>query len=166
MNDHNFSWGHININVADLDRAIVFYEKLGFEAYMAAIPYLGLDIDDPAKPINGDAALALGLDPVVCGRACIMQLSGGGFPKIDLTELREHSGGGGPLGNEDRGLVRFCLLSRDVVGAYTSLASQGVEFLSAPQLGEDGMVTMALCKDPDGTLIELLEIHRDKWRAR
>ncbi len=28
------------------------------------------------------------------------------------------------------------------------------------------MVTIATCKDPDGTLIELLEIHPAKWPAR
>ena len=27
----NLSWGHININVSDLDASIEFYEKLGFE---------------------------------------------------------------------------------------------------------------------------------------
>jgi catechol-2,3-dioxygenase len=27
----NLTWGHININVSDLDASIEFYEKLGFE---------------------------------------------------------------------------------------------------------------------------------------
>jgi hypothetical protein len=68
-----------------------------------------------------------------------------------------------PLGNSDLGLVRLCLLSRDVAAAYATLTSQGVEFISAPMPGENGMVTLATCKDPDGTLIELLEIHHERW---
>ena len=38
-----FRWGHININVADLDLSISFYEELGFEIFMPGIPYLGLE---------------------------------------------------------------------------------------------------------------------------
>ena len=30
MTTPNLSWGHININVSDLDTSIAFYEKLGF----------------------------------------------------------------------------------------------------------------------------------------
>lgn len=85
-----------------------------------------------------------------------------GFPKIDLTELpalEQKS----PLENADLGLVRFCLLSRNLADAYQRLKSEGVEFLSPPKPGQAGMVTLATCVDPDGTLIELLEIHPDKW---
>lgn len=35
-------WGHINVNVSNLNASIEFYEKLGFEAFIPAIPYLGL----------------------------------------------------------------------------------------------------------------------------
>ncbi len=37
-------WRHINVNVSDLDRSIVFYETLGFEVYRPAIPYLNLEM--------------------------------------------------------------------------------------------------------------------------
>jgi predicted lactoylglutathione lyase len=37
-----FTWGHININVSNLERSIEFYEKLGFEVFIPSIPYLGL----------------------------------------------------------------------------------------------------------------------------
>ena len=61
------------------------------------------------------------------------------------------------------GSSRLCLLSRDLHAAYETLREAGVDFVSAPQPGYEGRVTMALCRDPDGTLIELLEIHRDRW---
>ena len=55
------AWGHININVSDLDRSMAFYEKLGFEAFMNAIPYLGLDGDFAAKELSEPSARVLGL---------------------------------------------------------------------------------------------------------
>jgi predicted lactoylglutathione lyase len=33
----SLSWGHININVSNLDTSIAFYEKLGFEIFITGI---------------------------------------------------------------------------------------------------------------------------------
>jgi len=35
-------WGHININVSNLDASIEFYEKIDFEVFLLVIPYLEL----------------------------------------------------------------------------------------------------------------------------
>ncbi|MEM1436586.1 MAG: VOC family protein [Pseudomonadota bacterium] len=155
-----FGWGHININVRDLDASIGFYRKLGFEPFIDAIPYLGLSADE-SRAMPENCAAALGLAPGARGRACIMQLDRG-FPKIDLTELngleqRE------PLSNGDRGLVRICLVSEDLARDYEQLKEQGVAFLSPPQTCPDRMATVAVCIDPDGTLIELLQVYLDRW---
>lgn len=170
MDTPAFRWGHVNINVADLERSIEFYRKLGFVEFLPGIPYLALEREGQGVLPEG-ARTALGLAPGARGRACILQLGeDGGFPKIDLTELDPGPAEGGapasraqPLDNGDLGLVRLCLLSRDLESAYDTLRERGVEFLSPPQSGEGGMVTVAICRDPDGTLIELLEIHRDRW---
>lgn len=53
-----FGWGHININVRDLDRSIAFYRKLGFEIFIPAIPYLAMDTSAEAKPVPETAAHA------------------------------------------------------------------------------------------------------------
>ena len=157
----DFSWGHININVANLERSIEFYQKLGFELFIPAIPYLGLNAQPVARMLSQDTAQALGLETQTSGRACIMQLNRG-FPKIDLTELVV-AGQANPLGNRDLGLVRFCLASQDLQGDYEYLCGQGVEFLSPPQTCDGGLADIATCKDPDGTLIELLQVYLDKW---
>jgi catechol 2,3-dioxygenase-like lactoylglutathione lyase family enzyme len=160
-----FRWGHININVADLERSVRFYEKLGFEAFLPEIPYLGA-VEGEVRPLAAGAIEALGLASSTRARACIMQLGpDGGFPKIDLTELSSASPDPrcDPLANGDLGLVRFCLLTRDLNTVYERLRADGVEFPRPPQAGKDGMATIAICKDPDGTLIELLEIHPDRW---
>jgi len=48
-------WGHININVTNLEDSINFYRKLGFESFIPAIPYLGLT----AEPNPNTLAVAL-----------------------------------------------------------------------------------------------------------
>ena len=155
-----FAWGHININVRDLDVSIAFYERLGFEAFIRGIPYLALNAAQ-GQPLADDAATGLGVPPGTTGRACIMQLDAG-FPKIDLTEysgLEQRE----PLQNTDRGLVRICLVSQDLAHDYAQLVEQGVRFLTPPQTCHERMAEVATCVDPDGTLIELLQVHLERW---
>ena len=107
------------------------------------------------------AALALQVPEHSEGRACIMQLDNG-FPKLDLTEwsnLEQRP----PPHNADLGLVRFCLASQDLAADYAMLVEQGVAFLSGPQLTQDGKADIAVCTDPDGSLIELIQLNLDKW---
>ncbi|HSG90621.1 MAG TPA: VOC family protein [Pseudomonadales bacterium] len=156
-----FAWGHINLNVRDLDRAVAFYELLGFTTFIPAIPYLGLAVGAEAAPVSDGSTKGLGLPQGTRGRACIMQL-GDGFPKLDLTEFADLEQRP-PLTNGDRGLVRLCLVSQDLKADHARLAAEGVEFLSPPQVCQDGMAELATCVDPDGALIELLQVHLDKW---
>lgn len=155
-----FGWGHININVKDLDVSIGFYQKLGFELFISGIPYLNLTAEQP-NDVPTDTAQALGVPPGTRGRACIMQLDNG-FPKIDLTELADVEQRE-PLQNKDRGLVRVCLISQDLIADYAYLKDQGVEFLSPPKPCHERMADVATCVDPDGTLIELLQVYLNRW---
>lgn len=159
----DLSWGHININVSDLDRSIAFYEKLGFEVFIPGIPYLGLAIDSNSSPVDNGSRTALGLPENTAGRACIMQLNSG-FPKIDLTQFDDLSQSE-PLTNADLGLVRICLASSNLADDYEKLVSLDVEFISPPQTSRGGLAEVATCIDPDGTLIELIEVHLEKWTA-
>ncbi len=160
MSNAAFGWGHINVNVSNLDRSVAFYEQLGFRRFMPAIPYLKLQEAQPGA-LHEDSAAALGLPAGVRGRACIMELDDG-FPKLDLTELATGSQSM-PLANADLGLVRICLVSRDLPGDYERLTAAGVEFLSAPAPAANGLADLAICRDPDGTLIELLQVYLDRW---
>ena len=157
----SLSWGHININVSDLDRSVAFYQKLGFEIFLPGIPYLGLSM----KPSRMDAAAAtaLGLPAGVTARACIMGL-GRTFPKIDLIETDRLSPSP-PLNNGDTGIVRLCLASADLAGDHARLSAAGVDFISPPQTDGGGFAQIAVCADPDGALIELIQIDRARWAA-
>jgi catechol 2,3-dioxygenase-like lactoylglutathione lyase family enzyme len=158
-----FGWGHININVKDLDRSIAFYRKLGFEIFIPGIPYLALEAGPEAQPVPDDGAAALGIAQGTRGRACIMQLDDG-FPKIDLTEFADQKQAA-PLANGDLGLVRICLITEDLPGEVARLKAEGVEFLSEPKAGHMELADVAVCKDPDGTLIELLQVYLERWQA-
>ena len=155
-----FRWGHINVNVTDLDRSIVFYRELGFEMFRPDIPYLGLEAAQSSTVSQG-VAQALAVPQNVQGRACIMQL-GKGLPKLDLTEFASQDPHL-PLQNQDLGLVRLCLVSEDLQADYQQLVRRGVEFLAPPSVCTDRMAEVAICKDPDGTLIELLQVDLDRW---
>lgn len=161
--DVDLSWGHININVSNLDSSIEFYEKLGFEVFMSAIPYLGLVADPASRPVDSAGSTALGLPNNLSGRACIMQL-GNGFPKLDLTQYDDLAQSK-PLDNADLGLVRVCLGSPNLASDYERLVRLNVNFISPPQTTRGGMAEVAICIDPDGTLIELIQLHLDKWSA-
>ena len=153
-------WGHINVNVSDLEASISFYEKLGFELFIPGIPYLALNAEQNNQVDSGSVE-ALGLPQATSGRACIMQLDHG-FPKLDLTEfnnLEQRE----PLTNSDIGVVRLCLVSQDLAADYDRLSAAGVSFISPPQLCHERLAEVATCRDPDGTLIELIQIYLDRW---
>ena len=156
------AWGHININVTNLDASIAFYELLGFSTTMPAIPYLGLNQTEQ-RPLNAEAAVALDMPFETTGRACIMQLDNG-FPKLDLTEWQATDELiADPLLNQDTGIVRICLASRDLSKDFAELLEAGVKFFSEPKQTQDGKADIVICQDPDGTLIELIQIYPEKW---
>jgi len=156
-----FNWGHININVRNLERSIEFYRKLGFETLVSGVPYLALQNGRQPKQLSDDAATALGMVQGTKGRGCIMQL-GKGFPKLDLIEFLDLEQAK-PSNNSDLGLVRICLSSENLLRDVAHLKAEGVEFVSTPKTGHEGLAEIAVCKDPDGTLIELLQIYLDRW---
>lgn len=156
------SWGHINVNVTNLEDSIAFYSLLGFSVMLPGIPYLNLNRDE-AQTLNAESAVALDLPYETTGRACIMQLDNG-FPKLDLTEwTATEEMIADPLLNQDTGIVRLCLASQDLAADYAELSSAGVRFLSEPKQTEDGKADIAVCMDPDGALIEIIQIYPQKW---
>lgn len=155
------AWGHININVSNLERSIAFYKSLGFQVFIPAIPYLGLTTQAEPVTLQEPSARALGIAQNTRGRACIMELDDG-FPKLDLTEFDEEKPKS-PLANADLGLVRICLVSQNLKQDYDRLTTLGVEFISAPQRDAGGLADVAVCRDPDGTLIELLQVYLENW---
>ena len=153
-------WGHININVSNLDSSIEFYEQLGFEVYKPSIPYIGLTVEPKSNSMDEGSRTALGLPEQTSGRACIMQLDKY-YPKLDLTQFDDMTQSI-PSSNADLGLVRICLASVNLEADYNNLKKIGVAFISPPQTAKDGRAEIAICSDPDGTLVELIQVYLEK----
>ncbi len=45
------------------------------------------------------------------------------------------------------------------------LSALGVAFVSGPQAGHAGLADIAVCRDPDGSLIELIQVYPERWQA-
>ena len=94
MTDHvlQFTWGHVNVNVSNLERSIAFYEKLGFESFRPGIPYLDLTDGAGTAEIPDSCAHALGLAVETRARGeCLgepryLLVSSGAHPKKAIME--------------------------------------------------------------------------------
>lgn len=138
---------HVNVNCSDLDVSKPFYENLGFQSV--------LDL-----PTGGDAKLAEGLAMPNCsGRASIMMLdpTDARQARLDLIEWTDPVDERPPYEHLARlGINRIALWTFDLDDEYERLLADGVEFLSAP-MTMGGHSKFVCFKDPDGTIIELIE---------
>jgi catechol 2,3-dioxygenase-like lactoylglutathione lyase family enzyme len=146
---------HINLNVSDIERSIGFYEALGFEV-------LGRN-DAEWSPETGEV---LGV-PGAQGRACIMSLKGdvARSTKLDLLEWKNPPSPtrSRPAAN-DPGAPRIALRVRNLEAAFRDLSNAGVEFISKPAgaAPELGIANVVCCRDPDGFIVEFVELARMK----
>jgi len=56
------------------------------------------------------------------------------------------------------GASHFALTVDDLDETYDYLIKNGVKFSAPPQQSPDGFAKVTFCEDPDGTLIELVEV--------
>ena len=141
---------HVNINCSDFDRSLRFYELLGFQKV----------IDVPPKN-TPEVAAAVGMPPyTVKGALLILQNSKTPL-MIDLLEWLEPTDNRPPYPNlYHLGIARIALSTNDLDSDIAFLKSEGVEFLSDPATVkiENQPETRFICfKDPDGTILELVE---------
>jgi catechol 2,3-dioxygenase-like lactoylglutathione lyase family enzyme len=107
--------------------------------------------------------IALGLAPGTRAKGCILGLPGG-FPMLDLTSY-EGADAASPASGGGSGWERICLASQDLDADVARLREGGVEFLSDPAADPDGLARIAICLDPDGHRIELIQIAFERWPA-
>ena len=141
---------HININCTDFERSLAFYEMLGFRQVLdlpqhKLSPELAKGLDIPDGEARG-ALLMVGDDP----RAT----------RIDLIEWTRPKTEGTPYPHlYHTGMPRLALRTKDLPAMYEELKGLGVKFLSEPQvINLAGGERFVCLEDPDGTIIELLEI--------
>jgi glyoxylase I family protein len=141
------SFRHVGITVSDLDRSMYFYQELlGFEVKKVML--------ENGECIDNFSALE---DINVTTVKMIGKNNSG---MIELLHYISHPKSGPenptyPL--TDVGCSHFALTVDDLDSLYERLVEYGTPFNYPVQTSPDGNVRIAFCRDPDGTLIELVQ---------
>jgi glyoxylase I family protein len=142
---------HINVNVTNFERSLKFYEFLGFKIIR--------DLKEVGSP-KLDKGLRI---PNGRGRAVLMIR--GDDPRstrLDLIEWKNPPTDGQAHPNLwHAGLCRIALRTRTLLKDYEELKAKGIEFWSEPQMfaeKEGRQQGFVCCNDPDGTVIELIQV--------
>jgi glyoxylase I family protein len=153
-----YDLAHININCTDIQRSIAFYEKFGFQViHVIGEDTKGLDPD-------GDLMAGAGGYRGSHCRGVIMSL--GDHPrcwtKLELLQYTRPATGPEPERSLFQvGYCRMAIRCRDIRGEVARLKALGVEFENEVETSRTvGALSYAFARDPDGTVVELLELHR------
>jgi glyoxylase I family protein len=146
---------HINVNCTDFDRSLEFYRLLGFDI-----------VFDVGTAEGGDYLRGLAMPLDSKNRAAILSLdpSEPKVARLDLIEwIRPEPTGQAthrpPSGDLARtGIGRLSLFTRGIDEEYQRLRDAGVEFISEPVSMAGGGFRFCCCYDPDGAVIELVEM--------
>jgi catechol 2,3-dioxygenase-like lactoylglutathione lyase family enzyme len=150
---------HTVVNCRDLDESVAFYRKLGFEVLNDR-----RHVDWP-----GFVAGIFGLDRAK-GRGVLMVLPDDpDGPMIDLIEWLEPKADF-PDPAQVRATVPriIAFRTRNVHTAYAELSAAGVRFTQAVYTPEEalGIVGTACCYDPNGNIIEMIELEAGVRHSR
>ena len=141
---------HVNINCSDFERSRRFYEALGFRVVWQ-VP----------ETNTKEVAAAVGMPPYrVCG--ALMALQGAEQPLvIDLLEWQSPNDKSPPYPHlYHLGLARLALATTDMDADLAALEAMGVELIGPPaRVVVNGVAggRFVCFKDPDGTVLELVE---------
>jgi glyoxylase I family protein len=141
---------HTVVNATDLDRTVAFYQALGFQILNDR-----RDVKWPAF-VGG----IFGLKKAQ-GRGVLMNLPADpGGPMLDILEWVEPKAKPIPAdGHTVPRIIAFRV--KNVHEAYKDLKRRGIELtgeLVEPQPRDLGVVGVFGARDPDGTIIELIEL--------
>lgn len=170
---------HFVLNVTNLERSLAFYQLLGFRVLR--------DNRDVIWPKT--VAENFGMR-VAQGRGALLGLGEGpDHTRLDLIEWLEPRwvpGGAGSAGGAGRpasagaesragagasaeSIPRILALrTRNVRAAFVDLSARGVEFIGRPRDPDPrvGIESVVCCRDPDGTIVELIEYMGDRLGSR
>jgi len=144
---------HLNLNVSDIQRSLDFYQKLGFEVLhvFGDGPGGGGDVVQEGMAFQGGrcrgAVITLGDHP-----RC--------WTKLELIEwVQPPPDPASPRGVHAVGVSRIALRCKHLDALVSRLEAEGIVFESQPQeIDIVGAKGFALFRDPDGVLLELIEL--------
>jgi glyoxylase I family protein len=138
---------HVGVTVSDLEKALSFYvDTLGFKVHKKA--------DEHGKCLDNFSSL----NDV---RVTTVKMTDDNNNMLELLCYQSHPEK--PYNNMVRriseiGCSHFALTVEDLDLLYKRLTKDGISFNYPVQVSPDGKVKIAFCRDPDGTLIELVEV--------
>ena len=147
---------HVAVTVSDLERSLPFYKEV-----------LGLQ-EIERHLLDGETISTMAGKPGVVMQ--VVRLACPDTPDI-LIDLQQYIDPKGDVSNAALGMANhshFCFGVDDLQATCDELQKKGVEFISAPvsfDLGEDwdyGVVKVVFFKDPDGFILELMEMDLKK----
>ena len=144
---------HIAISTPNLERLAAFYcEQLGFEHVFKLNWDIGNVAYDNITGLRDSSARGLILR---LGNACIELFEySTPTPRLAMA-MRPES---------DHGITHVCLQVTEIAAEYERLRANGMQFHSPPQTVGGG-IWSAHGRDPDGNVIELLELPADSSLA-
>jgi len=137
---------HLGLTVSNLEESLKFYvEILGFEVLRMA--------DESGDCIDNFSSLK-------DTRVKTVKMVDPSNNMLELLYYESHPEK--PHNNRVRriteiGCSHFALTVTDLDSLYARLTSEGIDFNYPVQKSPDGKVKVAFCRDPDGTLIEMVE---------
>jgi catechol 2,3-dioxygenase-like lactoylglutathione lyase family enzyme len=151
---------HFVLNVANLERSLAFYQRLGFRVLR--------DNRDVIWPAT--VAENFGMR-VAQGRGALLGLGeSADHTRLDLIEwieprwIPDAASDAAP-----EAIPRILALrTRNVRAAFADLSARGVEFIGRPRDPDPkvGIESVVCCRDPDGTIVELIEYMGDRLGSR
>ena len=135
---------HSGIVTDDLESSLKFYrDLLGFEEVRRM---------EESNPFIETVLGVKGVDVTTIK----MSDSGGG--QIELLYFKSHLEKRSKREINDIGISHVAFTVDDVNQLYGQLKKSGIAFISSPMLSDDGGATVAFCRAPEGTFIELVEM--------
>ena len=136
---------HTGIVVSDLEQALHFYVEL-----------LGLKVTRRMDEAGEYIDKISGLKSVM---VTTVKMAAGDGNLIELLYYRSHPRK--PAGSREiceTGISHIAFTVGNADAEYTRLSQADVPFNSPPQKSPDGYAKVAFCRDPEGNLIELVEM--------
>lgn len=155
---------HVGIGVSDLEKSKAFYGNvLGFDRQVYALDGHNPDLDPVSGgPMHMNMAV---LERSAPNTAAIKELPSGTVKLVAVPDQKgEHIYKGRRWG--DIGCMEFCLDVSPLEGALEDAKAKGAPVYLAPceiDMGSGSKGKVAYIRDPDGTIVEFVEICSIAW---